>query len=264
MEKRILITGAGSGFGEGVALGLAQKGHEVIAACHVWPQVTKLTQKAESLGVKNLHVEKLNILDPCDVENALHFDIDILVNNAAIGYAGPIAEIPIELVRRNFETNVFASLNLAQKFIRKYVDEKRSGKIVFVSSIAGLLTAPGFGPYCATKHALESVAEAMHFELKPYNIQIQTINPGAFKTGFNDTMAQTAFHWMDDEKNFTKKSDIEKMFDRLLDNQMDPQEMIEAMINIIPANNGKFRNVVPQSAEIDVKKVQEKAWGNIV
>jgi NAD(P)-dependent dehydrogenase (short-subunit alcohol dehydrogenase family) len=264
MKKRILITGAGSGFGEGTALGLAKKGHDVIASVQIWPQAIKLREKAESLGIKNLRVEKLDILDPVDVDNALRWDIDILVNNAGIGYTGPLAEIPVELVQWNFETNVFAPLNLAQKFIRKFVDEKRAGKVVFVSSVAGLLTAPGFGPYCATKHALESIAEALHMELKSFNIQIQTINPGAFKTGFNDTMAESASHWMDDKKNFTKKSAITKLFKYLLDHQMDPQEMIDAMINIIPADQGKFRNVVPQASEDQVKKSQTDAWENVV
>lgn len=260
MNKRILITGAGSGFGEGAALGLAKKGHQVIATAQIWPQVTKLRQKAQDLGIKNLHVEKLDILDVYDVENALQWNIDTLVNNAAIGYAGPIAEIPLELVQHNFETNVFATLNLTQKFIRKFVDEKRVAKIVFTSSIAGLRTASIIGPYCATKHALESIAESLYHDLKPYNIQVQTINPGAFRTGFNDTMTQTMFHWLDEGHNFTKKSVMEKQFKYFLDDQMDPQEMIDAMIEIIPADGGKFRNVVPKKLEEYIKQVQADAW----
>ncbi len=262
MKKRILITGAGSGFGEGAAIGLAKIGHEVIAGTHIWPQVTRLQQKAESLGLKNLRVEKLDILDSYDVENALNWDIDILVNNAAIGYSGPLSEIPVELIRRTFETNVFANLNLAQKFIRKFVDAKRPGKIVFTSSIAGLISAPGFGPYFASKHALENIAETLQAELKSYNIQVQTINPGAYHTGFNDTMAETAFHWMDDKKNFSKKADFKKLSEEFFENQGDPKEVIEAMISIIPAESGKFRNCIPKAAEDDIKKSQEFAWEN--
>lgn len=260
MKKRILITGAGSGFGQGTALGLAKKGHHVIAATHIWPQVTRLQEQAKSLGISNLQVEKLDILDPYDVQNALKWDIDILVNNAAIGFSGPVAEIPVELVQRNFETNVFATLNLAQKFIRKFIDEKRAGKIVFTSSIAGLRTASIIGPYCATKHALESIAESLHHDLKPHNIQVQTINPGAFRTGFNDTMTQTVFHWLNPEYNFTKKDTLKKRFKAFLDDQLDPQEMIDAMIEIIPSDHGKFRNVVPKELEDGIKKDQIDAW----
>ncbi len=262
MKKRILVTGAGSGFGEGTAIGLAKKGHDVIAGVHIWPQATRMRNEVKSLGLRNLRVEKLDILDPVDVANALHWDIDILVNNAAIGYGGPVSEIPLELIRQTFETNLFGSLDLAQKFIRKFVDQKRPGKIVFTSSIAGLLPAPGFGPYAASKHALECIAENLQHELKPYNIQVQTINPAAYRTGFNDTMCETTSHWMDDKKNFHKKADVEKLLKPTLDNQLDPKEMIEAMISIIPADSGKFRNVVPKAAEDFLKKWQADAWKN--
>ena len=262
MKKRILITGAGSGFGEGTAIGLAKKGYDVIAGVHIWPQVTRMRNETKSLGLANLRVEKLDILDSLDVDNALNWDIDILVNNAAIGYAGPISEIPLELVQDTFETNVFGSLNLAQKFIRKFVDEKRPGKIVFTSSVVGLISATGLGAYCASKHALECIAETLQEELSSYNIQVQTINPGAYRTGFNDTMVETALHWMDDKKNFNKKADFKKHIKSLLENQGDPKEMIEAMIEIIPADSGKFRNVVPKALEDSLKEDQADAWEN--
>jgi NAD(P)-dependent dehydrogenase (short-subunit alcohol dehydrogenase family) len=97
--------------------------------------VTQLRLKAEKLGLKSLRVEKLDVLDSYDIENALNWDVDILVNNAAIGISGPMTEIPMELLRRSFETNFFAPLALTQKIVRKLVGEKRPAKIVFVSSI---------------------------------------------------------------------------------------------------------------------------------
>lgn len=260
MKKRILITGAGSGFGEGAALGLAKNGHEVIAGAHIWPQVTRLRKEAKSLGLANLHVEKLDILDPYDVQNILKWDIDILVNNAGIGYSGPASEIPLDLVRATFETNVFAGLNLAQKFIRKFVDEKRPGKIVFTSSVLGLVSLPFVAPYAASKHALECIVESLGRELEPYKIQVQTINPGAYLTGFNDAMAQTALHWMDDKKNFNKRADVEKFLKRTFEHQLDPEELIKAMIAIIPEDKGKFRNVVPKASEDMIKETQTEAW----
>ena len=83
-RKRILITGAGSGFGELAAIGLAQQGHDVIAGVQIWPQATALRRKVETVGLKNLRVEKLDLLHPYDVQNALNWYIDTLVNNAAI------------------------------------------------------------------------------------------------------------------------------------------------------------------------------------
>lgn len=263
-KKRILVTGAGSGFGEGAALGLAQNGHEVIAGVQIWPQVTSLRQKVKSIGLSNLRVEKLDLLHPYDVANALKWDIDILFNNAGMGENGPISEIPIDLVRRTFETNVFAPLELTQKFVRKWVDQKRPGKVVFTSSGAGLISIMGLAPYCASKHALECIAESLQLEVKPFNIQVQTINPGGYLTGFNETMCESAFHWQDDGTNFIKREDILKFF-AVFDNKearLDPQEMINAMVSIVPEDTGKFRNVVPTAVEEFLKTYQKEAWEN--
>jgi NAD(P)-dependent dehydrogenase (short-subunit alcohol dehydrogenase family) len=215
-RKRILITGAGSGFGEGAAIGMAKAGHDVVAGVEIWPQVSSLRQKAEQLGLKDLRVEKLDILNSHDVQTAHKLDIDVLFSNAGIGQSGPVSEIPLDLVRRNYETNVFAPLALAQGFIRKFIDEQRPGKIVFTSSVAGLSTIDGFGIYCSTKHALEAIAESMQDELRPYNIKVQTINPGPYLTGFNETMAESAFQWLDDDHNFTKRAILKKTLDALL------------------------------------------------
>lgn len=267
MKKKILITGAGSGFGEGAAIGLAKLGHEVIAGVQISPQVTPLREKAKSLGLDNLRVERLDILDPYDVQYALTWDIDILFSNAGMGEAGPVFEIPVELVRKNFETNVFAPLSLAQKFIARFIHEKRSGKVVFTSSMGGLFTPDGYGIYVSTKHALEAIAEALSSELKKYNIKIQTINPGAYLTGYNETMADNPFRWLDDSKNFTKRADMRATFDSLLgtpQGRLDPQEMIDAMIQIVPSDTGKFRNVVPKFVEDMLKDHQLQAWENMI
>ena len=265
MSKTILITGAGSGFGEGAAIGLAKNGNDVIATAEISPQVAQLRCKASQLGLKNLRVEKLDLLDPYDVAQAQTWDIDVLFNNAGIGECGPVTEIPIDLVRRNFEVNVFAPLALTQGFIRKWIEGKKPGKIVFTSSMGGLFTPAGFGIYVSTKHALEAIAEAMQQELKPFGIKVQTVNPGAYLTGFNETMADTAFRWLDDSKHFTKRAALRATFDSLLgtaEGRLNPAEMIERMVEIVPADTGTFRNVVPQFVEDMLKKHQLDAWEN--
>jgi NAD(P)-dependent dehydrogenase (short-subunit alcohol dehydrogenase family) len=267
MSKRILITGAGSGFGEGTAIGLAQAGHDVIATTQIYPQVTALRNRAAELGLTNMRVHKLDVLDAYDVAAALKFDIDVLFSNAGIGEAGPVSEIPVDLVRRNFETNVFAPLSLVQQFVRKWINEGRPGKVVFTSSMGGLFTPAGFGPYVSTKHALEALAEALEGELRPFNIKVQTVNPGAYLTGFNETMTETAFRWLDDTKNFNKRADVQAGFDALIgnpDGRLDPKEMIDAMISVASQDDGKFRNVVPAAVEEMLKKSQAEAWTHTV
>lgn len=262
-NKRILITGAGSGFGALAAIGLAQEGHEVIAGVQIWPQATELRRKVAELGLSNLRVEKLDLLHPYDVQNASSWDVDILVNNAAVAESGPMSEIPLELVHRIFEANFFGPLDLTQRFARKLVDEGRTGKVVFTSSIGGLIAVPFGGPYAATKHALEAIAGAMLAELAPFGIQVQVINPGGFLTGFNETEAESASHWMDDRTNYIKRADVQGFFDQILgvdENRLDPQLMADAMVSIIPNDTGLFRNVFPDFTEDMVKTVQRDTW----
>jgi NADP-dependent 3-hydroxy acid dehydrogenase YdfG len=112
VAKTILITGAGSGFGEGAAIGMARNGHDVIATAQISPQVAALRRKVAELGLTNLRVEKLDLHDPYDIAQAQRWDIDVLWNNAGVGESGPVSEMPIDLVRRNDETNVFLPLVL--------------------------------------------------------------------------------------------------------------------------------------------------------
>jgi NAD(P)-dependent dehydrogenase (short-subunit alcohol dehydrogenase family) len=263
MAKTILITGAGSGFGEGAAIGMARNGHNVIATVQIAPQVTPLREKARALGLQNLHVERLDLTDPYDMARAQKYDIDVLWNNAGMGEAGPVFEIPIDLVRHNFEVNVFLPLQLTQGFVRKWIEAKQQGKVVFTSSMGGLFTPANWGTYVSTKHALESVAEAMQQELQPYGIKVQTINPGAFHTGYNETMADAPFRWLDDSRNITQRAALRAQFDSFLqspDGHLDPREMIDRMIEIVPAETGRFRNVVPKSVEDMLKAHQLAAW----
>ena len=265
MTKRILITGAGSGFGKAAALGMAKNGHDIIAAAQISPQVMPLRDEAKALGLNNLRVERLDLTDPYDIAQALSWDIDVLWNNAGMGEAGPVWEIPIDLVHKNYEVNVFQPLALTQGIVRRWVSEGRKGKVVFTSSMGGLFTPANWGTYVSTKHALEAIAEALQQELMPHGIKIQTINPGAYFTGYNETMADNPFRWLDDNKHFTKRADLRKSFDKFFatpEGKMDPQEMIDRMIEIVPADTGKFRNVVPKKIEDMLRAHQLAAWEN--
>lgn len=259
--KKILITGAGSGLGRGTAIGLAQAGHDVIATTQLWSQVSDLRREVAELGLEQkIVVDKLDVLDSRDIATAMKWDFDTLVNNAGTGEGGPMAEIPVDLVRRTFDTNVFGNLDLIQHAVRKFVDAGTHGRIIFISSMGGMLTAYGLGAYCASKHALEGIAAALRDELVPTGITVQTINPGAYLTGFNDRLADTTYHWQDDAKNFTREGDIRARFGEIMKDQFDPRDMIAKMVEIIGAEDGKYRNVWPPEAEELVKQVQEAAW----
>lgn len=266
--KTILITGAGSGFGKGAAIGMAKNGHTIIATVHVSSQVTPLREEVAALGLSDkIRVERLDLTDQYDIKQALKWDFDILWNNAGMGEAGPVWEIPVDIVRKNYEVNVFLPLVLTQGVVQRWVREGKKGKVVFTSSMGGLFTPANWGTYVSTKHALEAFAEAMQQELESYGIKVQTINPGAYYTGYNETMADNPFRWLDDDVNFTKRADLRKGFDDFFatpEGKMDPQEMIDRMIEIVPADEGKFRNVVPKVIEDMLKEHQAKAWENMI
>jgi NAD(P)-dependent dehydrogenase (short-subunit alcohol dehydrogenase family) len=266
MSKTILITGAGSGFGKGAAIGMAKNGDNIIATVHVASQVTPLREEVEVLGLSDrIKVARLDLTDPYDIKQALTWDFDVLWNNAGMGEAGPVWEIPVDLVRKNFEVNVFLPLLLTQGVVQTWVREGKQGKVVFTSSMGGLFTPANWGTYVSTKHALESIAEALQQELADYGIKVQTINPGAYYTGYNETMADNPFRWLDDSVNFTKRADLRKGFDDFFatpEGKMDSREMIDRMIEIVPADTGKFRNVVPKTIEDMLKQHQLQAWEN--
>ena len=126
--------------------------------------------------------------------------------------------------------------------------------------MGGMLTAYGFGAYCASKHALECVAATLRDELAPSGITVQTINPGAYDTGFNDRLADTTYHWHDDAVHLTKERDIRAKLAPLLAGQLDPQEMVDRMVEVVGADMGLYRNVWPPAIETLIKQIQERAW----
>jgi short-subunit dehydrogenase len=222
-----------------------------------------LRLKARAFALTTVRVEKLDLLDPYDVASVCKWDFDILVNNAGIGEGGPIAEVPLDLVRRNFEVNVFAPLALTQRVVKNWVAGGIHGKVVFISSMGGLFSPPGFSAYAATKHAIEAIAEAMQEELRTFGIQVQTINPGAYLTGFNEAMAENAFRWLDDAVNFTKRDMMREMANGLIGNEqgrLDPSDMIAKMVEAIPARRGKFRNIHPKFIEESLKSHQSEMF----
>ncbi|SDN80479.1 SDR family oxidoreductase [Alkalicoccus daliensis] len=257
MSKTIFITGAGTGLGRGTALGLAKKGHKVIAGVEIISQVTPLREEVEEKGL-DVEVIKLDIKDKQDQKYIADYDYDVFVANAAIGEGGPISEIPVDRVREVYETNVFSTLENAQIAAKKFV-EKKQGKIIFLSSIVGIVPMPYLAAYGSTKHAVESIAKTMRAELDEFGVQVATINPGPFETGFNDRMFEEKWKWYDPEKNFTKEESIKEQ-EKILDEQYNPEDMINKMVEVIEADHHAFRTAYPQEIEDQMKDAEKQAW----
>ena len=257
MTKTILVTGAGSGFGKGAVLALAKKGHTVIAGVEITPQKSELLAAAQASGVE-LEVIVLDITNEEDRQASFGHEIDVLVNNAGILESGPVAEIPLNRVRSNFETNVFGTLSMIQGFAPQMV-KRGKGKIVTVTSIAGLVTMPFGSIYSSTKQALEALVEGLTIELHGTGVEACTVNPGFYNTGFNDRGAEKMLRWFNPETSLSPAELLEPL-DGLLDDQLDPQEQIDDLVRVIEEDVSKFRNVCPEAIVPWAKAVEARSW----
>ncbi len=252
--KKVLITGAATGFGYGVAMQLAEKGFEVIAAVEIYAQIQPLKRDVAARGLK-VQVEKLDVTVEGDRKKALGWDVDILVNNAGVLEGGSVVDIPGSNMRHEFEVNVIGPLLLTQGIAKQMV-KRGKGRIVWVSSREGLNVNPFTGIYSASKHAIEAIAETMSMELQEFGIEVATINPGPFLTGFNDRGFQTWESWEDvaSERLF----DYSKLaFPRP---QFDPAVMIATMTKVVAGEVESYRNLEPQSMLEETKKNIEAPW----
>lgn len=240
MTKTVMITGAGSGFGKQASLLLAERGHHVIATTETDEQAAAL--RAEAPG---LTVERVDITDAQDVAKVGAWEIDVLINNAGAGQTGPMADVPIERVRRLFDVNVFGTLAVTQEVLKGMV-ARGSGRVIIVSSIAGVMVGPTFGPYAMTKHALEAMGKALRSELAGQGIDVTLLNPGPYQTGFNDRMADSMWEWFDDASLTAPTTDVFRMIGEIITaDQMDPAEVAERMVELTEAETTTENNFVP-------------------
>ena len=183
----VLITGCSSGFGLLAALEFARKGDHVFATMRNTAKAGELerARDAEKLPIEIL---RLDLLDATSITKAVAAaevsgPIDVLVNNAGMELRSPIEIADEDEVRAQFETNVFGTLRVTRAVLPK-MRERRSGTIVNLSSVAGIVSVPYGGYYAASKHALEAISEAMHYELHSFGVRVIIIEPGAFPTEF--------------------------------------------------------------------------------
>lgn len=192
-SKIILITGATAGIGRTTALHLASLGHSVIASGRKVVELAKLQVEAKALP-GTLDTVVLDITSPTSIADAVTavdaltdgHGVDVLINNAGFGVLGPTSEITDAEMRRQYDTNVFGLMNVTRAFLPK-MRERRAGRIINVSSIGGRITLPYFGVYNSTKYAVESLSDALRYELRPFDIDVALIEPGVIRTNFEAT-----------------------------------------------------------------------------
>lgn len=184
MNKTVLITKASSGIGKAAAIYFAERGWSVAA--------TMRSPEKES-GLRGYKTIKLFRLDVTDFQSvrasvaeiiAEMGEVDVLVNNAGYGAIGIFEKSAPDDIYNQFNTNVFGLMQMTRELLPHF-KEKRSGVIINLSSIAGLVTFPMYSVYNSSKWAVEGFTEGLQFELRQFNIRLKLIEPGAIKTEFH-------------------------------------------------------------------------------
>ena len=189
----ILITGAKSGIGYATALELLERGHFVYLTVHTDSQL-KALQEDEKLQSKCVNLIKLDITKKEDIDKVRVLDIDVLINNAAIGNGGSIIEAKMDRIKENYEVNVFKTIELTKVFLESML-KKDSGRIIMVTSILAEMPFSWMGIYSSTKAAIKNLSLALDKELKELKskVRVVIVEPGLYKTGFNEYMAENKY-----------------------------------------------------------------------
>jgi NAD(P)-dependent dehydrogenase (short-subunit alcohol dehydrogenase family) len=180
----VLITGASTGIGEACALRLDRAGYRVFAGVRRPEDADHLRAQASP----RLSTVFIDVADRASIDAARTAlgealngaGLDGLVNNAGIAVAGPLELLPIGAIRRQLEINVIGQIAVTQAFLPMI--RAAAGRIVFMGSIGGRMSTPFLGPYCASKFALEAIADALRLELAPWHIKVVLIEPGSIAT----------------------------------------------------------------------------------
>jgi NAD(P)-dependent dehydrogenase (short-subunit alcohol dehydrogenase family) len=183
-QNAVLITGCSSGIGHETARHLARRGHRVYATARRHEALDDL--RAEGCETLACDVTDEDSMRACveAVEQA-EGTVGALVNNAGYSQSGAVETVPMESLRRQFETNVFGLVRMCQ-LVLPGMREAGRGRIVNISSIGGRLTFPGGGAYHGAKHAVEGISDALRFEVAGFGIDVVVIEPGLIRTGFAD------------------------------------------------------------------------------
>jgi len=185
MESRaVLITGCSSGIGAATAALLAERGHTVYATARRPETLQELADrgcKTLALDVTDEESMGAAVQSVTDAEGA----VGVLINNAGYSQSGAVESVPLDQVRRQFETNVFGLLRMCQ-LVLPGMREQHWGRIVNIGSMGGRLTFPGGGLYHATKYSVEAISDALRFEVRGFGVKVILIEPGLITTNFGE------------------------------------------------------------------------------
>jgi NAD(P)-dependent dehydrogenase (short-subunit alcohol dehydrogenase family) len=256
MAKVVLITGGSSGIGKSIGEYLTDKGFIVYGTSR-FPE----KYSSSKFSIIKLDVTLSTSINECVSELISKTgQIDVLVNNAGVGITGPLEEIPMEEMKRNFETNLFGPINMINAVL-PHMREQKSGQILNITSIAGYMGLPFRGIYSASKGALELITESYRMELKLFGITMSNVAPGDFATN----IAAGRYHApvLENSPYKLPYGTTLNMMDSHVDSGKNPLLMAEVIHKIITSKKPKIHYKVGaflQKFSVVLKRILPDLW----
>lgn len=245
----ILITGASAGIGRATAIRLAAGGHYVIATGRNVSALEQIKRSAKGkVDTLVLDVTSQGSVDAAAREVGVLAGpngLDVLINNAGYALAGPLETVSDAELKAQFETNVFGPMRMIRAFLPG-MRERRRGRIINISSVVGRLALPFFGPYNATKHAIEAFSDALRNELRLFGIDVVLIEPGAINTGFGELERKSLeIHAVEGAPYAEQIKKVMAFQKELHPNAAKPEVAAKAIVRAVEAKRPRARYVVP-------------------
>lgn len=251
MKKVILITGASSGIGLACANMLSKKGHQVYGT----------SRNIERLKYASFRPLALDVTDDQSVAKVYNYileqegRIDVLINNAGNGVAGPAYQMPLELARKQFEVNFFGAVRVSNTVLPGMLLQNE-GLVINIGSLAGLFGLPYQSMYSASKFALEGYSQSLRMELRNTGIKVTIINPGDFRSSFSTNRDKTPFTLHSQQLAMEYEAAIQSM-ERDEHMAPDPGQLARKVVQIIQSGNPRHRYLVGQFGQTIVPALKQ-------
>ena len=251
-RKRVLVTGCSSGFGLLTAVEAAKAGFNCIATMRNMAKADYLRSALNRAGA-GAAIEQLDVTSPEAVRKlvAKYAPVDILVNNAGILIMGSALDITEEEMRRIFETNYFGAVRLTQAVAGQMIGAG-GGLIINVASLAGLVGHPFNASYAATKHALIGFSRSLRLELRPFNIEVVSVEPGYHRTEIIRANANLTENFYD-KKSPTfeyNRGFLKLMLDEIVPRAADADRVARKIVGIMQAEKRKPHYIIGKDAKL--------------
>jgi NAD(P)-dependent dehydrogenase (short-subunit alcohol dehydrogenase family) len=253
-QLNVLVTGASSGIGRATSLELAERGYRVFAAARRAPELEELARTSDRIDAVQLDVtDGPSVRAAASRVDELTADHgpDVLVNAAGYALGGPVETLSGEAVQHQFQTNVFGLLDVTRAFLPR-MRERRSGRIINVSSVVGRVVFPGMGVYSATKFALEALSDALRMELAPFGVSVVLVEPGFVKTDIGAASQRQAGEFATAATGYEDliRRTTEFVGRQVAENSISAERVGGQIADAVEARSPKARYMLPVSGKI--------------